>query len=235
MPLETIISDLRQRHDCFDLLCTAWCSEYRQKAGRVHCSKGCAGCCSLVVNCTFPEAYLMAQALSLSQKEKLYGGIEAVRRAARGASGLKEWLSAYRDGAGPCPFLEDDGSCGVYSVRPISCRSLLSTRPPEWCVADFSLLDSEEKRLFMESLDRSAVAFPTHYAATPQEMGRELEEATLRQMENEYGFALLGCLPWLVWLELEHCLGGRLSGGREGLLKYLEENGLADPYLLVTV
>lgn len=230
---ENLIEELQQRQFCFDQLCAAWSAEYRQRDGHVHCSRGCAGCCSLVVNCTFPEAYLIARNISTAQRERLYCRIDAVKEAADRAGSLKEWLSAYRKTAAPCPFLEEDGSCGVYQVRPISCRSLLSTRPPEWCVTDFALLQPDEKRMFMESLDRSAVAFPTHYAATPQEIGRELEEATMRQMEAEYGFSILGCLPWLVWIEIEHNIGERLPEGREEVKKYLADKALASPYLLI--
>jgi hypothetical protein len=87
----------------------------------------------------------------------------------------------------------------------------------------------------MASLDRSAVAFPTHYAATPQDIGRELEEATLRQMETVYTFSLIGSLPWLVWLELEHSLSSRLSEGSEAVQSYLASKKLTNPFLIVVV
>ncbi len=186
-----------------------------------------------MVNCTFPEAILVAQNLDRHQLEQLKARIPWIKRAAERSLSLKEWLAAYRNEAGPCPFLDLSGNCAVYEVRPISCRSLFSTKPKEWCVTDFAELSSHEKQLFIESLDSNLVAFPTHYAATPQDIGRELEEATLRQMEAEYGFSMMGCLPWMVWLELEHQMGGRLAGGCEAVKEYLEERELLDPYLLI--
>lgn len=85
----------------------------------------------------------------------------------------------------------------------------------------------------MESLDQSAVAFPTHYAATPQEIGQELEEATLRHMETVYGFSLLGSLPWLVWLEQEYQLSSRLSDGRDAVQNFLKAEEINNPFLVV--
>jgi Fe-S-cluster containining protein len=228
-----LLDSVQERQHCFDLLITAWCSEYRQRGGSIHCVKGCSGCCSLVVNCSFPEAMLVAAALDQEQHERLKAQITRIKHAADSSANLKEWLHAYRFGAGPCPFLDQTGACGVYGSRPLSCRSLLATKEPEWCVADFASLDSNEKQAFMESLDRSTVAFPTHYGATPQEIGQELEEATLKQMETVYGFSLLGSLPWLVWLELEHQLSSRLAGGPDALQEYLAAEGVANPFLIV--
>ena len=222
-----------ERQHCFDQLCTAWSSEYRQRGGSIHCGKGCSGCCSLVVNCTFPEAVLVTRALNQQHQEQLQAQIPRIQKAATSSASLKEWLRTYRSEAGPCPFLDQSGACGVYAARPLSCRSLLATKEPDWCIADFVSLNSQEKQTFMESLDRSAVAFPTHYAATPQEIGQDLEEATLRQMETVYGFSIVGSLPWLVWLERNYQLSNRLSGGRDTVQDFLTEEGVANPFLIV--
>jgi Fe-S-cluster containining protein len=231
--MNRFIPDIQQRQECLDQICAAWITEYRQRGGSIHCSKGCSGCCSLVVNCTLPEALLVASALSPQQIEHLQSRSALLQSIAAQATSLKEWLSSYRQHAGPCPFLDQADACGIYPVRPLSCRSLLATKEPQWCTTDFSALSSQEKQQFMESLDRSAVAFPTHYASTPQEIGRELEEATLQQMETVYGFALLGALPWLVWLELEHALSTKLTDGRQAVQDYLERQGLLNRFLVV--
>lgn len=231
--MNRLIPEVQQRQDCLDQLCASWTTEYRQRGGAIHCGKGCSGCCSLVVNCTFPEAVLIASALSSSQAEQVQSRAVVLQSIATQASSLKEWLSCYRQQAGSCPFLDQAGACGIYPVRPLSCRSLLATQAPHWCSTDFSALSSPEKQQFMESLDQSAVTFPTHYASTPQEIGRELEEATLRQMETVYDFAILGSLPWLVWLELEYGLSSRLPGGRQEVHNYLESQGLLNHFLVV--
>jgi Fe-S-cluster containining protein len=36
-----------------------------------------------------------------------------------------------------CPFLSDDGACGVYSDRPFVCRQYLVTSPAELCINPF--------------------------------------------------------------------------------------------------
>jgi len=38
------------------------------------------------------------------------------------------------DLGGACPLLEQDGKCGVYSVRPIVCRLYRVSSPPSGCV-----------------------------------------------------------------------------------------------------
>lgn len=224
---------VNERQHCFDQLCTAWSSEYRQRGGAIYCGKGCSGCCSLVVNCTFPEAVLVATALDQQQHERLQAQIPRLQKAADSSASLKEWLRTYRSEAGPCPFLDQSGACGVYAVRPLSCRSLLATKDPEWCTTDFTTLSGEAKQVFMMSLDRSAVSFPTHYAATPQEIGQELEEATLKQMETVYGFSIVGSLPWLVWLEHNYQLSNRLSDGHDAVQDFLTAEGINNPFLIV--
>lgn len=228
-----LLASVQERQDCFDQLCTAWSSEYRQRGGTIHCGKGCSGCCSLVVNCTFPEAVRVAAALDQQQHERLKAQIPGIQKVADRSASLKEWLRGYRSEAGPCPFLNPDGACGVYASRPLSCRSLLATKEPAWCITDFASLTGNEKQAFMESLDRSVVSFPTHYAATPQEIGQELEEATLKQMETVYGFYIVGSLPWLVWLELEHRLSSRLSEGRDAIQDFLTAERINNPFLIV--
>ncbi len=223
--------EIRQKLLFFDQFCDAWSSEYRLRGGTIHCGKGCSGCCSLVVNCTGPEAALVADRLTASQTSRLQAQIPLIQDCADRASSLKEWLSSYRQQAGPCPFLEQDGSCGIYQMRPISCRSLIATKGSQWCTTDFAALTATEKQAFMEDLDRSVVAFPTHYAATPQEMGQELELAILRAMERRYGYSLLGNLPWLVWLIHKHGAEQLLTTDAETVGHLLAAQGACSSYL----
>jgi len=225
--------EVRHKQLFLDQLCAAWSSEYRQRGGAVYCGKGCSGCCSLVVNCTFPEAALVAAALTEDQLIRLRCRVQQMQIVAERSGSLKEWLAAYREQIGSCPFLDEAGACSMYLLRPLSCRSLVSTKEAFWCSTDFSNLTGEEKLIFMESLDSSTVAFPTHYAATPQEIGRELEEACLHQMETVYGFSIVGSLLWLVWLESEYALGSKLSDGSEAIRQYLNSRKLLNNFLVV--
>jgi len=175
----------------------------------------------------------VAASLTEEQITLLRSRAQLIQTTAKHSGSLKEWLSFYRDQSGPCPFLDGSGACSIYPVRPLSCRSLLSTKESNWCSTDFSDLNSQEKQSFMKSLDRSAVAFPTHYAATPQEIGRELEESNLRLMETVYGFSIAGSFLWLVWLELEHSLSTLLSDGSKPVQDYLSARGLDNRFLVV--
>lgn len=233
MPNRPLTTEIQQKQEFFDQFCAAWIGDYTRGGGRLYCAKGCGGCCSLVVNCTAPEALRIAETLDEQQRQRLRERIATIRDCAEQSDSLKEWLARYRRQGGPCPFLEPDACCGIYPVRPLSCRSLLSTREPHWCSTDFSSLSSAEKQAFMEGLDRSAVAFPTHYAATPQEIAQELELATLSAMERHCGWSLLGNLPWLVWLAVEHDLATLIRQDAATAHRELTAQRLLHPFLAV--
>jgi hypothetical protein len=86
---------------------------------------------------------------------------------------------------------------------------LLSTRPAAWCTVDFSELSPWDKQAFESSLDRQVVAWPTHYVAATQQLGRALEETLLASMRRDKGWALSGNFPLMVWLERSCRLNGR--------------------------
>jgi Fe-S-cluster containining protein len=203
---------------------------YTAAGGRIHCVKGCSGCCTLVVNCSFTEALRVAAALPPEAGPALRGFAERLAEIAEEARDLKGYLGLYRQRMGGCPFLDGEGSCSVYTERPISCRALLSTREPHWCSADFSKLSAEEKRTFVESLDRSAVSFPLHYLRSPQNLGRELETQAAERLLATCGVSLYGSLPYLVHLELEVGLSAILRQGGLLAVNYLEQQGLLLPF-----
>jgi hypothetical protein len=147
------------------------------------------------------------------------------------AADLKSWLGLHRTVIGSCPFLEADGACGVYTVRPFSCRALLSTKESRWCGADFSVLGSEEKRTFVASLDLTVVAFPMHYVRVTQELGQELEALAAQRMREQFGFSLYGNFPVLAHLEREHRLSTVFPAGREAVEQLLTREGLNHPFL----
>lgn len=47
--------------------------------------------------------------------EKCYGNVTIT-------SGKRFWTRDWRKGR-PCPFLKEDNTCGIYSVRPNACRA----------------------------------------------------------------------------------------------------------------
>ena len=193
---------------------------------------GCSTCCTLAVNCTLPEAMVVAAALTDSQVERLAAHVARLPAVAASSSDLKEYLRRQRQELGACPFLEDDGRCGVYPARPLSCRALLSTREPHWCGIDFATLSSAEKQEFMAGLDRSIVAFPLHYVAATREQGQLRESDLAGAMTGRFGFYLYGNLPALVYLERQHRLGEAVAAGRETTMSLLTAAGLDHPFLV---
>ncbi len=88
------------------------------------CKKGCSWCCSHKVGATVPEVIAIVEHLRASPER-----LEIVRK--RVAELAKNPLIFSESGKPrariPCALLEEDGSCGSYEVRPIPCRSWLST------------------------------------------------------------------------------------------------------------
>lgn len=227
-----LIQEVRQQQDCLDMLTAAWKTEYRASGGRIFCGKGCRGCCNLTVNTTCAEAVLIAAGLTDHQGEAVRLHVEKIRPRMRAGMKLKDYLRMHRQEIGFCPLLAEDGACSTYLMRPLSCRSLLSTMESRWCSEDFSTLPTPEKQDFLGSLDRSAVAFPTHYAASIQEMAREMEESSKRSMLQIFGFSLYGNMTVLVHLAREHRLAEACLAGRNEVTSLISSVGLDHPLLL---
>ncbi|PLX83344.1 MAG: zinc/iron-chelating domain-containing protein [Desulfuromonas sp.] len=222
---------LRQRTH-FDAVCSEKVEAYREEGGHIYCRKGCGNCCTLAVNTVFTEALLLAEALSPGQVEAVALRSCRTRELVARSPDLKTFLRLHRRDLGVCPFLDGAGSCGVYGHRPLSCRSLLATRPGDWCGVDFGDLPEIERQVFMSGLDRRAVAFPTHYLASTQELARQLEEESAALMGQRFGVAVTGNLPYLVALEREHRLSEVVLEGYEATVEFLEDRGLNLPYLI---
>lgn len=228
---ENMRAEVESMHRFMDMFCAAAAADYSAGNGKIFCTKGCSSCCTLAVNCTAAEALLIARALTTQQRKKLKRYIQNLKMLLAGVADLKGYLRLHRKELGGCPFLAD-GICGVYSVRPLSCRALLSTRESRWCGVDFSETSSAEKLAFMESLDRRAVAFPMHYLACSQDTGQKLEAQASLRMLQESGFSLYGNLPALVSLFSEHNLLDNLGKGADTALAVAAAAGLDSPFLL---
>lgn len=88
------------------------------------CSKGCSWCCNHKVGVTVPEVIAIVDHLRAFPER-----LEVARkRAAELAKNPLIFSDSEKPRARiPCALLDEDGSCGVYEVRPIPCRSWLST------------------------------------------------------------------------------------------------------------
>ncbi len=227
---KTLTDEVRTLQETLDAGIAGEIDRYTGAGGRVYCNNGCSGCCTLTVNCGFTEALRVAEVLHADALPPLRAFAKRLAEVTREARDLKGYLGLYRQRMGGCPFLADGRSCGVYPVRPLSCRALLSTREPSWCSVDFSTLSGEEKRAYVESLDGAAVSFPLHYLRTPQERGQELEAEAADRMRRACGISIYGSLPYLVYLEMEYGLSAILRQGGILAANYLEQQGLILPF-----
>jgi Fe-S-cluster containining protein len=215
-----------------DQLNVAMVADYRGRGGEIYCGRGCCNCCTLAVNCTWPEAELLAGQLTEAQLESIDSHVGQLKGIAAAAAGLKDYLRRHRQVSGGCPLLARDGACSAYIHRPLSCRSLLSTKENRWCSVDFGELPAVAKEEFMASLDRPAAAFPLHYLAAAQEAGRELERQLLLQMATVNGFTIYGAMPVLVNLASRHGLGEAIAVGPAAVRELLGRTGLTSPLLV---
>lgn len=103
------------------------------------CAKNCSACCYQMVAVWELEMetiwrYLerLSSPLRRQWRERLAKSVEEWRKYMRGRvlespRQMADPIRLARDWAGkPCPFLETDGSCGVYEVRPLVCRTTTS-------------------------------------------------------------------------------------------------------------
>lgn len=111
-----------------------------QKSGiEIACSKGCSACCYQLVTCTsleYEEIKRYLQSLPRPQRRFILNSTKKIvqqwQKYFRGRQQLIEFhperLHDLWRGK-PCPFLSrSDGVCRIYPVRPIDCRTFISTK-----------------------------------------------------------------------------------------------------------
>lgn len=213
-----------------DRMTGAWINGYRLLGGNLFCSDKCSNCCSLAVHCTWPESLCAGESISDHCCLQLDSHLRDLKTVIARAPDLTSFLRMRRE-LGPCPFLIA-GSCGIYPDRPLSCRSLLSTKESIWCNADFGVMSSEEKQSFMASLDVTIVDFPTQYVAATRDSCRNLEQELSASMSRHLGFSLYGNLPLLVLLNRRYRFEEVIGSGYDATIDFLENSGLNHPYLV---
>lgn len=229
---QKLVAEVRQQHAFLDLFTKGWVGDYLAQGKEIHCGRGCSSCCTLAVNATFAEAVAAANELSAVQEHAVNGHVERLRQLCSHSSDMKSYLRLHRTDAGLCPLIAQDGSCGIYNNRPLSCRSLLSTKESFWCRADFAALTAEQKEVFLADLDRTAVAFPMHYVSASQEVGQDLEIASNKRMQEAFGFFLYGSFPALLFLVRSVGLEKLCSKGVDVVRQTLSDTGLDHPFLV---
>lgn len=199
---------------------------------RLWCGPGCGNCCSLAVNTTLAEALAVAASLDDGLRGRLADTVARIIAHARQSQDARAFLAGYRQAVGPCPLLADDASCSIYPVRPLACRALLATRPSDWCGVNLATLPDYEREAFLASLDRGVVAWPSHYAAVPQELAAGFERGLTFAMLRFAGFGVTGNLPLLVWLAGQDGLAEALAGGAAACQGFLNRLEIDRPFLV---
>lgn len=228
---QQLLTETERQQRFLDMLCNSAAADYRQNGGEIFCGKGCGSCCTLAVHCTATEAALIAATLTGDQIEAVAAYVTGLCLKVSGVTDLKSYLRLHRRELGGCPFLQN-GLCGIYPTRPLSCRSLLSTMESYWCGIDFTELSPEKKQEFLDGLDRNRTAFPTHYLAATQTAGHELESQSVMLMLKESGFALSGSMPVLVCLFSKFDLLDSFRQGINAVHDLIAAAGFDSPYLL---
>ena len=117
---------------------------------RISCKKGCSICCNQMVPVSKPEAFflldLVRERLPADIREKVRERIRQIA-ATLEESGIASRLDKSRlleedhDRLGedyfklgmPCPFLAENGACGIHPLRPTACREYNVVTPAELC------------------------------------------------------------------------------------------------------
>ena len=104
--------------DVFDQANAQWIAE--RGAGLV-CRAGCSLCCSLRVDVFAHEIFLIADHLRAHFSAEMLAGLKA-RLSTHAARILPLTPFEHATQNAACPLLAEDGRCGIYAVRPLSCR-----------------------------------------------------------------------------------------------------------------
>jgi hypothetical protein len=92
--------------------------------GEIACAKGCMHCCHLRVTATAPEVLVLAGAIvAAGAGGRVHAAVKAARAETEGLGDAERAALRW-----PCPLLDmEDGTCGFYRARPLTCRLHVST------------------------------------------------------------------------------------------------------------
>jgi hypothetical protein len=120
--LERVLEVTQRAMDALSLLVTGLLA---QAKGAVACRAGCGDCCHVVVGITAPEALTIFDHLRRSRSARELSLLKArtaeFREQTRGLSSSQRFSPEY-----PCIFLDEQGCCSIYEVRPFACRGMNS-------------------------------------------------------------------------------------------------------------
>lgn len=125
----------------------------------VRCGAGCANCCHHFPMSVEPfEAVLLYSHLrgredfselleACLRRTRFFYSLMAKAQEKGGEDPEEEALHQYFSAGHACPFIEQSGDCGVYQVRPLTCRMYFSLTDPSYCVPEH--LQTPKNRSFI--------------------------------------------------------------------------------------
>ena len=151
---------------------------------RVACRAGCGSCCRVNVAVLRPEAVNIArylqQTLSTRELRELKQQMKALCVAISGLDD-DERIAVRKN----CVFLDDAGSCSIYPVRPLLCRSITSTSAADCREALAMQVFGESKPVLMNLMQKNLMNVAFQGLASAMEdhgldaHGQELTAAVL--------------------------------------------------------
>jgi Fe-S-cluster containining protein len=121
---------------------------------RPACARGCSSCCHQRVEVTAPEVFLIARTLEPAGDRDVM--------MARVAAAYRDDATRATPAARRCVFLDRDGACSIYAVRPLACRRAHSV-DREICEAVFANPSLDALIPASPSLDWNASALVLGY------------------------------------------------------------------------
>jgi Fe-S-cluster containining protein len=96
----------------------------KEELSHMDCKTGCSTCCRVNVPVLLPEAYAIVFWIKENMPVQLPAVEQKLQKLYRDISYLDddERVIVNR----PCAFLDNDGGCSIYPVRPLICRSVTS-------------------------------------------------------------------------------------------------------------
>lgn len=156
--LPDILKFVRDYHAAFMGYLSATLPQHKNP---VTCGPGCGNCCHHYPMSIEPFEQISFYA-NIREREDLFQILEAcVMRQEKFSEFAEKALAREEPSEDPeedalheffarqytCPFLRNDGCCGVYEVRPVTCRMYFSQTAPEFCTAEW--LQTEKNKSFI--------------------------------------------------------------------------------------
>ncbi|MBD3319661.1 MAG: hypothetical protein GF350_01035 [Chitinivibrionales bacterium] len=174
-----LCNEFREKHTFFLDLFMHYQNEIISTCSKnITCSRGCACCCFHWVEDVYSfEAEIIADYLKTNRNDDIPGIIEQLRHdeaalieldrvvdrtvsASPDTSGLSDndridlLLACYYQLKRPCPLLDTSGTCTIYPLRPLTCRTYVSFFNPRFCRPD--IVEHEDSRTYVLNCEETA-------------------------------------------------------------------------------